>query len=146
MSQPIRGRCLCGAVQLEMSPPTEFCSHCHCESCRRAHAAPVVTWTGVAAESFRFLRGEANLERYQSSPGTYRCFCRICGTSMVCYYTADSETFGHLVGQMYVPVAVLTDPLDRPADSHVSFEEHVHWLKLSDSLPRYRAKSDEVID
>lgn len=141
--EPIRGRCLCGAIQIELQPPTEFCSHCHCESCRRAHAAPLVTWTGANAEQFRIISGEHQLERYQSSPGTYRCFCRTCGTSMVCYYTRESASFGDLEGKMYVPVAVLTDALDRAPDGHVSFEEHVAWLELSDGLPRYRGKSQD---
>jgi len=143
MPAPIPGRCLCGAVEIEITPPTEFCSHCHCESCRRAHAAPFVTWTGVAANQLRFVRGEDNLEHYRSSPGTFRCFCRTCGTSMLTYYTTDSPTFGGLAGKRYVPVAVLTEPLDRAPDSHVSFEEHVGWFEFDDRLPRCRGKSEE---
>jgi hypothetical protein len=143
MPDPIHGRCLCGAITIELTPPTDFCSHCHCQSCRRAHGAPLVTWTGVGADQLRFVCGEDNLERYQSSPGTYRCFCRTCGTSMVCYYTEDSRTFGSLAGKMYVPVAVLTDPIDQPPDGHVSFEEHVDWFDFDDGLPRYRSKSEE---
>lgn len=145
MSDPIQGRCLCGAIRIQITPPTEFCSHCHCESCRRAHAAALVTWTGVDEAQLHIVQGEDKLERYESSVGTYRCFCRICGTSMVSYYTAQSPTFGDSAGKMYVPVAVLTTPLDRTPDSHVSFEEHVEWFEFADELPRYRAKSDEPI-
>jgi len=52
-------------------------------------------------------------------------------------------TFGGLAGKRYVPVAVLTEPLDRDPDSHVSFEEHVGWFELDDRLPRCRGKSEE---
>jgi len=146
MPSPIPGRCLCGAVQIELTPPTELASHCHCESCRRAHAAPLVTWTGLAASQLRFARGEDHLERYESSPGTFRCFCRTCGTSMLSYYTPDSSTFGDLTGKVYVPVAVLTEALDREPDSHVSYEEHVPWLEVGAGLPRYRGKGEEPIE
>jgi len=144
MSSPLHGRCLCGAIHVELTPPTEP-SHCHCESCRRAHAAPVVTWTSVAADRFRVVRGEDQLQRHQSSPGTFRCFCRTCGSSMACYYTADSPTFAYLADEVYVPVAVLTDPLDTPPECHWSFEEHVDWFEFEDDLPRFRAKGDERI-
>ncbi len=96
MPESIHGRCLCGAIEIELTPPTEFCSHCH-----------------------------------------------ICGTSMVCYYTEESLRFGNLAGKMYVPVAVLTDPLDKVPEGHVSFEEQVGWFSFDDGLPRYRGKSEE---
>ncbi len=146
MSATIHGRCLCGAIELELTPPTEPGAHCHCESCRRAHAAPLVTWTAVPAGKLRITRGEANLERYQSSPGTYRCFCRTCGTSMICYYNAEHQTFGASANKRYVPLAVLSEPLDQPPMSHVSFDERVSWLDITDELPRYRGKSDERLD
>ncbi len=143
MSTPIRGRCLCGAVRLQLLSPTLFCSHCHCESCRRAHAAAFVTWTGVPEERFSLLRGQDMLTRFQSSPGAFRCFCRACGSVLFTYYTAQHADFGDAAGTIYVPVAVLNDPLDRAPASHVSFEERVPWFPFHDELPRYRAKSDE---
>lgn len=141
----IRGHCLCGTVRLELIPPTELCAHCHCESCRRAHAAAFVSWVGVPAEQLRIVAGEAALERYQSSPGAFRCFCRRCGTSMLTWYTADHREFGESAGRRYIPLAVLADPLDREPSSHVSFEERVAWFPFSDALPRFRGKSDEPI-
>jgi hypothetical protein len=142
MDQSIKGRCLCGAVTIELTPPTELCAHCHCESCRRAHAAAFVTWTAVADRRFQVTRGEELVTRHESSPGTFRCFCRCCGTAVFCYYTAANREFASSAGQTYVPVAVLDDPLDRQPTAHVSFEEKVPWLDVADALPRFRAKTD----
>jgi hypothetical protein len=142
MSSTIRGRCLCGAVRIALEPPTTFASHCHCESCRRAHAAAFVTWTGVPDARFRVEHGEDEVTRFASSPGAFRCFCRHCGTVMFTYYEPSHADFGDAAGSVYVPVAVLEDPLDRLPDSHVSFEEAVAWFPFEDHLPRVRAKSD----
>ena len=145
MTQPIKGRCLCGAIRIELTPPTQFNVHCHCESCRRAHAAPVVTWTGVNEDAFRVVQGENEIRRYESSPGTFRCFCATCGTSLLSYYTRENPDYGHEFNKVYVPVAVLLDPMDQPPQSHVSYEEHVDWCCFADPLPRFRGKSDEEV-
>ncbi len=146
MPTPIRGHCLCGAVRIELDPPSLFASHCHCESCRRSHAAAFVTWTGVPDARFRVVEGEAEITRYASSPGAFRCFCSRCGTVMFTYYEPQHADFGDAAGSMYVPVAVLADPMDRQPDSHVSFEEAVPWFPFHDGLPRLRAKSDERVE
>jgi len=145
MPSTIRGRCLCGAVRIALEPPTLFASHCHCESCRHAHAAAFVTWTGVPDARFEVVQGEAGITRFPSSPGAFRCFCSACGTVMFTYYEPTHADFGDAAGSTYVPVAVLEDPLDRAPDSHVSFEEAVAWFPFRDELPRYEAKSDEVV-
>jgi len=142
----MKGRCLCGAVAIAITPPTLFCAHCHCESCRRAHAAAFVTWTAVDESAFRIVKGEDHIRRYESSEGAFRCFCSHCGTSLFTYYTSRHRTFGDEAGRIYVPVAVVEGPLDRLPSSHVSFEEHVPWFDFSDALPRYRAKSEDRID
>jgi len=146
MPSPIRGRCLCGAVRIALEPPTIFASHCHCQSCRRSHAAAFVTWTGVPDERFELPEGADAVTRYESSPGAFRCFCSRCGTMMFTYYDARHADFGDAAGTTYVPVAVLEDPLDREPTSHVSFEERVPWFPYHDELPRYEAKSDNVLE
>ncbi len=126
----IRGACMCGAVRFELTPPTSFFSHCHCESCRRSHSAAFVSWTGVPDEQFRWLSGEDTLRGYQSSNHATRSFCSICGTHL-CYVSTDWP------GKVYVPVAVLRDPMDRKPEDHIHATEAVSWCRLGDDLPRY---------
>lgn len=134
-SSSVNGRCYCGAVQFELTFPTEMCSHCHCESCRKSHGAAFVTWTGLPAKQFKFLSGESKIKKYQSRPGVRWGFCSDCGTSLL--YDCDSAP-----EKVYVTVANLTASLDREPDGHVSFEEHVNWLNINDGLPRYKEKTE----
>jgi len=39
MADTVRGACLCGAVQFEVTLPTLGCCHCHCSVCRRFSGA-----------------------------------------------------------------------------------------------------------
>ena len=89
MSEPLRGRCACGAVWLELTPPTLFASYCHCATCRRVHAAPFVAWTAVPVDAFRITAGSSDVTEYVSSPGVVRAFCARCGTSL--FYLGDAS-------------------------------------------------------
>ena len=132
----VQGRCFCGAIQFELTFPTDMCSHCHCESCRRAHGAAFVTWTGAPKTQFKFLVGQEKIKRYKSSQAVHWGFCSDCGASFL--YEHDQ-----VPDKIWVTVASLTGPLDRAPDGHVSFEEHVDWFTVADGLPRYREKSEE---
>lgn len=134
MSDSIPGSCLCGASRFQLIPPTEFCSHCHCRSCRKSHAAAFVTWTSVPEEQLR-VQG-AELSSYQSSQEVTWLFCRHCGSQL--FYRHKGTP-----GRVYVSVASLDGELDRAPDSHVSYEEHVAWLDGSESLPKYIGKTEE---
>lgn len=136
MGATIEGRCLCGAVRVAGDGPTLFASHCHCETCRRTHAAAFVTWTAWPVERLRVL-GAGSLRHHASSPGVTRSFCGTCGTPMT-FRGVDAPD------RVYVPVAVL-DGLDRPVDAHVSYEEHAPWLEGLERLPCFAEKSDRPL-
>jgi len=78
----IRGGCLCGAIQYEVNGPLFDVSNCHCSMCRRFHGAAFSTYAKFNAKDFRWLRGEADLRVYESSPGKGWAFCRKCGSSL----------------------------------------------------------------
>ncbi|MCP4899000.1 MAG: GFA family protein [bacterium] len=126
----IRGSCLCGAVTFKLHTPTKFFSHCHCETCRRAHGAAFVSWTGVPDDCFEWLTGAEQLTGYRSSEHATRSFCSRCGTH-VRYVSTDWP------GTVYVPVATLSDPMDRDPEDHIHAGEAVSWCSLNDELPRY---------
>jgi hypothetical protein len=136
--QAVLGSCFCKAVRFEIHFPTDFVSHCHCESCRRSHGAALVTWTGVPLRQFKYLKGQNGLRRYKSSPGVTWIFCENCGTSLLYEHASSPD-------KIYITVANLEGPLDRFPEGHVSYEEHVPWLKIADGLPKFREKSNEII-
>jgi hypothetical protein len=137
MVSPLSGGCSCGLVRIELTPPTLFASYCHCESCRRVHGAPFVAWTAVPRHAFVIASGGEAITEYASSPGVVRTFCRRCGSPL--FYEGEAAP-----DRIYVPVAIL-DGLDRPLDSHVSYEERAPWLAGIHALPCFEAKSDRPL-
>jgi len=138
MPKPIKGACLCGAVQYEVVPPTLFCVHCHCHFCRRAHAAAFVTWFGVLDDSFHIVSGGKDLRWYNSSKQSRRAFCSSCGTTLL--FASDL-----CPGEMHIALATAITPIDREPKAHVFFDQHVPWFQIADSLPQLSTESKELV-
>ncbi|GHD58095.1 GFA family protein [Jeongeupia chitinilytica] len=121
MSGPLRGSCLCGDIAYELDRLDLPIVHCHCRTCRKAHAAAYASTAGVRREHFRWLRGESQLARFESSPGKLRHFCSRCGSHLV----AERTGRPHLI----LRVATLdTDPGLRP-EAHIWTAHDVPWLE-----------------
>ncbi|MBY0276338.1 GFA family protein [Candidatus Binatia bacterium] len=127
----MRASCLCGDVVWEGSGPGELVHHCHCGICRKISGTAFTTMGGVPASSFRFVRGGDGIRRFRSSPGSERCFCGRCGS------TVPGEAFGDTV---FVPFGnVEGDPGGRPV-AHIFVASKAPWYELpDDGLPRFDA-------
>ena len=79
----LRGSCLCKAVCYEVDQLDMPIGHCHCVTCRKAHAAAFASTAGVMRDQFRWTAGEEKLSAYESSPGKLRRFCSVCGTQLI---------------------------------------------------------------
>lgn len=124
----MKGHCSCGEVFWESEAAVAWSCYCHCEDCRRACAAPVTAFIGLPHEAVTW--GGAEPRVYRSSEGVERLFCGTCGTQMA-YRTARDNVNIHLY------TATLEDPGAVPPRFHVFHAEHLPWLHLQDTLPRY---------
>src|SRR5215472_16191807 len=86
------GSCLCGGVRFEIDGPLMRSSHCHCRQCEKAHGAPFRTRARVAAADLRLLAGEELVSFYESTPGTHRGFCKVCGAPVLAKFDEHSRS------------------------------------------------------
>jgi len=106
--------------------PSRFCSHCYCWSCRTSHASGVVTWIGFKRDQVQITRGVQLIRDYESSPGTRRKFCTRCGTRLA--FESDHHGWA---GEMHLPLALFTTPVDRVPSVNVFAEERPAWSPLA---------------
>lgn len=124
-----RGSCLCKAVQYEIDGLDGPIRHCHCATCRKAHAAAFNTGAIVARERFRLLKGEDKLSAFESSPGKLRRFCSVCGSHIVSEYKDRPN--------LVLRVATLDDdPGVRPSE-HIWMSQAAPWLTDGDGVAFY---------
>lgn len=121
------GHCLCGAVRFAYEGEARWAGYCHCESCRRATAAPVTAYLGVPNAQWRWTGAAPS--RYASSPGTDWLFCATCGTR-VAY---DSE---RQADEIHFFAALLDRPEEYRPKAHYHYEERLPWLTIADDLPK----------
>ena len=134
MPSPVPGRCLCGTVRFEVTPPTLFCGHCHCAMCRRAHGAGFVTWFGVPRERLRVAGGADRLVRHRSSDHGTRSFCGACGSQM--FFESSRRP-----DWVDVTLASMEAPIDRVPEAHFFVDDRVPWVRIDDGLPRFGGPS-----
>jgi ADP-ribosyl-[dinitrogen reductase] hydrolase len=125
----LRGQCLCGAIAYEVAQLDGAIVHCHCTTCRKAHASAFASTARVVREHFRWVRGEASLREYQSSPGKVRRFCSVCGSHLV------AERLGQ--PHVILRVATLDDDPARVPEMHIWTSHDVPWLKETGAAVRY---------
>jgi ADP-ribosyl-[dinitrogen reductase] hydrolase len=125
----MKGSCLCGAVEYQVDQLDTPIGHCHCRTCRKAHAAAYASNAGVNREHFRWLSGEDKLRAFESSPGKLRYFCSICGSHLLAERPAQS--------QVILRVATLDDDPGVRADMHIWCCHDVPWLQDNEGATSY---------
>jgi hypothetical protein len=79
----LSGSCLCGAVRYEIAGELGPIGHCHCRTCRKAHAAAFATTARADRAAFRWSAGEDLVTSFESTPGKRRFFCPRCGAHLI---------------------------------------------------------------
>ncbi len=122
-----KGRCFCGAVELEVTGNPEAMGYCHCASCRAWSGGPVNAFSLWKPEAVRVTKGADNVGSIQKSPLTERQWCTKCGGHLL----SRHPTLG------LVDVFASTIPtLKFQPGVHVNYSETV--LPMKDGLPKLR--------
>nr|WP_170538944.1 GFA family protein [Ruegeria arenilitoris] len=124
----MKGHCHCGAVRWASDAEIAWSCYCHCADCRRNCAAPVTAFIGLPHDSVTWSGDAPRV--YNSSKDVERLFCGTCGTPMA-YRNARDRV------NIHIYTATLANPEDAAPRFHVFHAEHLHWLNIQDSLPRY---------
>lgn len=127
----LRGSCLCGAVQFEISGTVTKFYHCHCSRCRKS------TGTGHASNLFlqpaalRWLKGEVQVRSFKipEAKRFTRQFCGSCGSALP-RQVKDTDI-------VIAPAGSLdTEPPVRP-QARIFWDSRASWSCGGDGLPTW---------
>ena len=122
------GRCLCGAVEIEIGTPARWAWHDHSSATRQAHGAAYATYVGSWRRRFRVTKGKTRITRFEDkATGTTRSFCARCGTPLA-YERARSA---HMVN---VPRALFRSRTGREPRYHIAIDQLQDWTYLGEPL------------
>ncbi|MEP7050269.1 MAG: GFA family protein [Pseudomonadota bacterium] len=129
----VKGSCLCGGIEFEVSDPPSGATHCHCSRCRKTRGTAHATNYMVALDSLRYLRGEELLSKYRLPEAKFYAhwFCSVCGSTM--------PRFDEARGFAVVPMGAFDeDPISRP-NRHIHVASKAAWDVITDGLPQFDA-------
>ena len=121
--------CICGAIRYRVHGMPANSMVCHCQSCRRVAASPVVAWVTFSVGQFQLLRGHP--AEFHSSEPVRRTFCASCGSPL---------TYEHRDGVGFVDVTTcsLDDPNQFPPTHHSWLSHDLAWVRFGDGLPTFQ--------
>ncbi len=122
-----KGRCFCGAIEIEAQGSPEAMGFCHCSSCRSWSAAPVNAFTLWRPQNVRVTKGAQFLRKFKKTETSKRQFCRRCGGHVM--------TDHPLLGLVDVYAATIPTLKFSPT-VHVNYAETV--LSMKDGLPKLK--------
>jgi hypothetical protein len=128
----VRGSCLCGGIQYEITGTLYESLNCHCSMCRKAHGAAFRSRARVRSDDFHWISGEHLLTFFESSPGNHRGFCRICGSPILTKFDDDRSVIS-------LPLGALDDDPGIQPEMHVHVASKAAWFAISDDLPQFAA-------
>lgn len=127
-TRTIEGGCLCGAIRYRASGEPTNSMVCHCRTCRRAAASPVVAWITFPKSRFEIIRGHPF--EFHSSKAVRRTFCGSCGTPLT-YERASNPA------SIDVTTCSLDDPGAFPPTHHSWLSHDLGWVCFGDGLPTF---------
>lgn len=123
----LKGRCFCGAVEIEAEGQPEAMGYCHCDSCRSWSASPINAFSLWKPASVTVTKGAENIGVFAKTPMSERKFCKACGGHIM----TNHPPLG------LVDVYQATIPgLDFKPSVHVFYAETV--LRVRDGLPKFK--------
>ncbi|QQZ40054.1 GFA family protein [Pseudomonas sp. SK3(2021)] len=125
-----QGSCLCGGIRYEINGELTDVLNCHCSMCRKLHAAAFRTRAKVRSQDWKTLCGEQLLSFYQSSPGEWKSFCSVCGSSLFTRFDADPHVLGF-------PLGTLDSDPQVSASRHVFVGSKAPWFTITDDLAQH---------
>lgn len=130
-----QGRCLCGGVRFQIEGELAPIQICHCGQCRQAQGGAFASNIPVAEDAFQLLAGEELLQRYESSPGKQRVFCRQCGSPLFSRHEL-------IPGVLRIRAGLLEGELQTRPAAHFFVASKANWWTLDDELPRYAERQE----
>ena len=130
----IRGSCLCGGVAFEIDGRLTPSQCCHATRCRKSTGAAFAPEIAARTSSFRWVRGEELITRYEAPllrepPPFRKAFCSVCG-SPVPVVREDSDFVAFLAGVLD------GEPETRPF-RHIFLSQKAAWYSIDDELPKF---------
>lgn len=110
--QSVKGKCLCGSVEVTVTNASSDIGACHCGMCRKWSGGPLLA---VDCGTDVTISGNDNVSTFQASEWAQRGFCKQCGTHLFYKLIAN--------GQYMMPAGLFEGSPEFNFDHQIFIEE-----------------------
>lgn len=133
------GKCLCGAVQFELSGTVPNLYQCHCSLCRKVTGSSANAAFRIAAAQFEWRCDIGLIHQFESDSGFKSHFCSRCGSPVPNLTRADQE--------YWVPVGLLEEDQELSLVAHLFLGSRAGWDLVADAGEHFAEMPDsDVLD
>jgi hypothetical protein len=108
--------------------------------CRKQHGAAFRSRARAAISDFKWVQGEDLVTFYESSPGGFRGFCRVCGSPIINKFSARTpvaERDPKASSRYGIALSTLDDDPGIRPEAHAFVAYKAPWFEITDDLPQY---------
>jgi hypothetical protein len=125
----LKGKCLCGAVSVEVEGELDHApTACHCSQCRKQSSHFFAA--ANVRRSALVIQGGENITWYQSSDDVRRGFCSVCGSSLFWDPTMEGYDF------IAVAMGLFDSPTGTRLVKHTFVGDKGDYYEIEDGLPQ----------
>ena len=129
--EPLRGSCLCGGVQFEVTEELDNLRYCHCSSCKKLSGGAGTINGRVPSAAIRIVAGKELVRSFQPSEGSAKTFCSRCGSNLFGGGWPNSP-------RASVRLSALDTSFDQKPTAHIYVRSVAVWETLpDDGLERF---------
>ncbi len=127
----MRGRCLCGKVEFQISGDPSKIYQCHCSLCRKQGGSASNSSLIAEAKNLRWISGQEHISSYVKPTGFRSDFCSHCGSPV----PNPLRTSAYYC----VPAGLLDDDINLEVAVHLYVGSKASWDTISPGVPQYEA-------
>lgn len=127
LGQKLKGACLCGAVEIELTQDRSGVHVCHCSMCQKWSGGPFLSLQGVKPEAMT-IQGRDSISVFRSSDWAERAFCSKCGSNLWYSFLPLGHT-SFLAGLFELPA-------DYQVTEEIFIDEKPAYYDLAGNAPR----------
>lgn len=130
----MKGKCLCGGVEFNISGCLPHLYQCHCSLCRKLSGSSSDTATFLNKAQFSWKQGESLIKSYKTDSGYRSDFCDQCG-STVPHLMENGE-------QYWIPAGLIEEANDSSVVAHLFVNSKASWDKIGDNGTQFEEMPD----
>ena len=132
----MKGKCLCGQVEFEVTGKISSLYQCSCSMCQKASGTSKSTSLIAGADDIVWIRGKDKISSYTKENGFRTDFCGICGSPV-----PNKMNIGDY---MCIPAGSIEGSINKSIVAHIFTASKASWDNKAENCKLFSAEPENI--